>query len=212
MFRDTSINDFGNGAASAPYRMLKHSLGSPALAENYTVTSDTFAAIQLVRYLDQFGRQTSVASNADAPLEALDRENMIAVGTWGTLTPLRPYLDRLSFELGPHEAYVEFRHPYQGEPKRLVTIQESPERCILPGVIAFIPSNGGQTHLLVLASRNTSALVSLLTSTHGLEQLGRMWKSKGSPQYFEVAVNAEQSGRGLVRVWPVALHPYKNKP
>jgi hypothetical protein len=176
------------------------------------VTSDTFAAVQLVRYLDQFGRQTSVASNADASLEALDRENMIAVGTWGTLAPLRPYLEKLSFELGPHEGYVQFRHPAPGEPNRLVAVQESPERSILPGVIAFIPGNSGQTHLLVLASRNTSALVSLLTSTHGLEQLGKMWRSKGSPQYFEVAVNAEQSGRGLVRVWPVALHPYKNTP
>jgi hypothetical protein len=212
MFRDTGINDFGNGNASEPYRMLTAALGPPVLAENYTVTSDTFAAVQLVRYLDQFGRQTEVASNADASLEALDRENMIAVGTWGTLTPFKPYLDRLSFVLGPHEEYVEFRYQTPGEPKQLVTIHESPERSILPGVIALVPGSGGQTHLLVLASRNTSALVSLLTSTHGLEQLGTMWKFKGSPQYFEVAVNAEESGRGLVRVWPVALHPFKTKP
>jgi hypothetical protein len=212
MFRDTGINDFANGTASEPYRMLKAALGPPVLAENYTVTSDTFAAVQLVRYLDQFARQTAVASNADASLEALDRENMIAVGTWGTLTPLKPYLDRLSFELGPHEEYVEFRHRAAGEPKRLVTVRESAERSISPGVIALVPGSGGQTHLLVLASRNTSALVSLLTSTHGLEQLGTMWKSKGSPQYFEVAVNAEVSGRGLVRVWPVALHPFRTRP
>jgi hypothetical protein len=212
MFRDTGINDFGNGKQSEPFGMLTKALGPAALAENYTVTSDTFAAVQLVRYLDQFGRQTSVTSNSDAPLEALDRENMIAIGTWGTLTPLRPYLDRLSFELGPHEEYVEFRHPAPGEPKRLVTVQESPDRSILPGVIALVPGTGGQTHLLVLASRSTSALVSLLTSSHGLAQLGDMWRAKGSPPYFEVAVNAEQSGRGLVRVWPVALHPYKNRP
>lgn len=212
MFRDTGVNDFAKGQQSEPVHMLTNALGPAVLAENYTVTSDTFAAVQLVRYLDQFGRQTSVTSNSDAPLEALDRENMIAVGTWGTLTPLKSYLDRLSFELGPHERYVEFRHPVAGEPKRLVTVQESPDRSILPGVIALVPGTGGQTHLLVLASRSTLALVSLLTSTHGLDQLGVMWRAKGSPPYFEVAVNAEESGRGLVRVWPVALHPYKNKP
>ena len=212
MFRDTGINDFAGGDASEPFSILKRSLGSPTLAENYTVTSDTFAAVQLVRYLDQFGRQTAVASNADASLEALDKDNMIAVGTWGTLTPLKPYLDRLSFELGPHEEYLEFRHPAPGEPKRLVTIQESPDRRILPGVIALVPGSGAQTHLLVLASRNTAALVSFLTTNHGLAQLEAMWKSKGSPRYFEVAVNAEESGRGLVRTWPVALHPYITKP
>jgi hypothetical protein len=37
-----------------------------------------------------------------------------------------------------------------------------------------------------------------------------MWKAKGAPEYYEVVVNAELSGRELVRFWPVALHAYKN--
>jgi hypothetical protein len=213
MFRDTGVNAFANGENSEQYRMLAKSLGhQPVLAENYTVTSDTFAAIHLVRYLDQFSRQTTVSSSVDAPLEALDRENAIAVGTWGTLMPLKSYLDRLSFRLGPHEEYVEFRNPAPGEPKRIDLVQESPERRIRPGIIGLVPGNGGRTHLLILASLNTSALVSVLTSSNGLGQLEQMWKSKGSPKYFDVVVNAEESGRNLVRAWPVALHPYKNKP
>jgi hypothetical protein len=212
MLRDTGVNAFANGENSEQYRMLARSLGQPVLAENYTVTSDTFAAIHLVRYLDQFSRQTTVSSSVDAPLEALDRENAIAVGTWGTLTPLKSYLDRLSFRLGPHEEYVEFRNPAPGEPKRIDLVQESPERRIRPGIIGLVPGNGGRTHLLILASLNTSALVSVLTSSNGLGQLEQMWKSKGSPKYFDVVVNAEESGRNFVRAWPVALHPYKNKP
>ncbi|HEY1949856.1 MAG TPA: helix-turn-helix domain-containing protein [Bryobacteraceae bacterium] len=212
MLRDTGVNAFANGENSEQYRVLTKSLGQPVLAENYTVTSDTFAAVHLVRYLDQFSRQTTLTSSVDAPLEALDRENAIAVGTWGTLTPLKSYLDRLSFRLGPHEEYVEFRNPAPGEPKRIDLVQESPERRIRPGIIGLVPGNGGRTHLLILASLNTSALVSVLTSSNGLGQLEQMWKSKGSPKYFDVVVNAEESGRNLVRAWPVALHPYKNKP
>lgn len=210
MFRDTEVNEFSSGSNSTSYVKLEQELGRPTLADNYTVTSDTFASVRLARYLDKLGRQTTVHNSADAPLEALDAENVIAVGTWGTLTPLKTYLDRMSFELGPHEDFVRLRNPGPGEPKRINAVPESPERGIWPGVIGYLPGRGGQTHLLILASRHTSALVSFLTSRNGLDQLEKIWKAKGSPEYFEVIVNAELSGRGLVRFWPVALHPFKN--
>lgn len=208
MFRDTEVNDFAERSHSASYRRVEQLFGPPSLAENYTVTSDTFAAVRLARYLDHAGLQTSVVSSADGSLEALDKENLIAVGTWGTLSPLKPFLDEMNYHLGPHETSVDSRHPAAGEFARIDGITESPERGIWPGVIAFLPGNGGQTHLLILASRHTSALVSFLTSTNGLEQLEKLWKSKKSPEYFEVVVNAELSGRGVVRTWPVALHQY----
>jgi len=49
------------------------------------------------------GFEINVLSSANAPLEALDRENVIALGTWGTLTPLKPYLDRMNFVMSTHE-------------------------------------------------------------------------------------------------------------
>jgi hypothetical protein len=210
MYRDTEVNQFEAGRNSPQYRVLEHLMGAATLADNYTVTSDTFASVRLARYLDQFGIQTKVESSANAPLEALDTENVIAVGTWGTLTPLRPYLEHMDFELSPHEDFVTIGNPGPGEPKVVGQIVESPERGIWPGVIALLPGRSGRTRLLILASRHTSALVSFLTSTNGLDQLSRMWKAKGAPEYYEVVVNAELSGRELVRFWPVALHAYKN--
>jgi Transcriptional regulatory protein, C terminal len=208
MFRDTLVNDFNARENSAGFEALHKLMGNPSLAQNYTVTSDTFASVKLARYLDRFSLTTSVHSSADAPLEALDNENMIAIGTGGTLTPLKPYMDRMSFVLGPHEQSVEFRKQLPGEPKRIEWLQESSERAVWPGVIAYLPGPGGRTRLLILASRHTSALVSFLTSANGLEQLDRMWKAKGSPDYYEVVVNSEMNGLDLVRFWPVALHPF----
>lgn len=208
MLRDTEINEFAQGPLSSSYQQLTKSLGPPALAESYTVTSDTFAAIRLARYLDGLGLQTAVTSSADDPTEALDRENLVAVGTWGTLEPLSSYLQTMSFALGAHESSVILRDPSHGEPKRIESVAESQERGIWPGVIGFLPSRNGSNHLLVLAGRHTSALVSFLTSSTGLDQLEQLWRKKGCPQYFEVVVSAELSGRGIVRTWPVALHPY----
>lgn len=211
MFRDTEVNDFEDADRSAAVETLSHKLGAPSLAQSYTVTSDTFAAVRLTRYLDSQGFSPSVMSSASAPLEALDQENVIALGTWGTLRPLQPYLSQMSFELGEHEVFVINRSPGSGEPKRFDVIHESTERAVWPGVIAFLPGRNGKTHLLLLASRHTAALVAFLTSTNGLDQFTRLWRAKGAPRYFELVVAAEMNADQLVRFWPLALHAFPRK-
>lgn len=211
MFRDTEINDFANAGHSASVRNLSSLLGAPSLAQSYTVTSDTFAAVRLTRYLDSQGFSPTVMSSASAPLETLDQENVIALGTWGTLRPLQSYLSQMSFELGEHEVFVTNKSPLPGEPGRFDVIHESSERAVWPGVIAFLPGRNGKTHLLVLASRHTAALVAFLTSTNGLDQFTRLWQAKGSPRYFELVVAAEMNVDQLVRFWPLALHAFPLK-
>ena len=208
MLRETQINDFAKRTQSPEYRLLERMLGQPQLASNYTVTSDTFASVRLARYLDGAGFATNVLSSADSALEALDAENVIALGTWGTLSPLQPYLDRMHYVLSAHEFSVDVRDPRPGDPKSDKIIQESDLRSVWPGVIGVLPGRGGQTHLLVLASRHTSALVSFLTSHNGLDQLERIWKLNGSPEYYEMIVNAEMNGDKLVQFWPVSLRPF----
>lgn len=208
MLRDTEINDYDNRDRSAEYRELEKKLGPSELATNYTVTSDTFASVRLARYLDRALLATTVLSAADAPLEALDSENVIALGTRGTLRPLQPYLDRMNYVLSRHEVSVAIRNPLPGEPKSVDLITESPERSIWPGVIAVLPGRAGHTHLLILAGRHTSALVSYLTSSEGLAQLDRAWNAKGAPEYYEMIVSAEMDGSKLVGFRTAALRPF----
>ncbi len=211
MFRDTEVNEFASTSQSPLFKSFAAQAGKPTLADNYTVTSDTFASVQLARYLDRLGIQTTVNSAAEAPVEALDNENVIAVGTWGTLAPLKPFLDRMDFRLSAHETTVQVGHPSLGEPPVIENYPESVERSVWPGVVAFLPGLNGRSHLMILAGRHTKSLVSVLTSTVGLQELHKLWKTKGSPEFFEVVINAEMSGRDLLRAWPVTLHPYKNK-
>jgi len=206
MVRDTSINEFADRDRAAQYSALTKMMGQPNLAQNYTVTSDTFAAVSLVRYLDRFSFATALRSSAEAPLEALDSENVIAIGTWGTLAPVKPYLDRMTLRLSEHEMHVTNQRPLAGEPAEISHVAESPERMIWPGVIAVLPARGGRSHLLVLASRQTSALVSMLTTSHGLEEIERLRKVKGSPEFFEMAVQSEMNGMALVGSKAVVLH------
>jgi hypothetical protein len=208
MVRDTNLNEYNQLSDSATLRSFEKLLQGPQLAQNYTVTSDTFAAVRLVRHLDRFKFPTTVHSSADAVMETLDTQNVIALGTWGTLSPFTAYLDRMNFKLAMHEDSVDNRSPRPGEPKRISEVQESVDRAIWPGIVAVLPGPNAHSHLLIIAGRHTSALVSFLTSTDGLGQLDRLWRQSGSPNFYEVVVNAEVDGTNTtpVRFWPVALH------
>jgi hypothetical protein len=208
MVRDTNLNDYSKRADSRSLKTFDKLLGPAQLAQNYTVTSDTFAAIKLVRYLDGFHFPTTVHGSADAVLEALDTENVIALGTWGTMSPLATHLSKMNFQLASHEDSVENRSPFPGEPKRISQVSESEDRVIWPGVIAVLPGPNAHSHLLIIGGRQTSALVSFLTSTAGLSQLEQIWRRSGSPEFYELVVNAEVNGNNTtpVRFWTVALH------
>jgi hypothetical protein len=205
MFRDTEANDFETATQVPLFRQLGKTLGVPSLAENYTVTSDTFASIRLVRYLDSVGVHSTVARSFDAPLEALDRENVIAIGTWGTLASLGTYLDRLQLKLVAHESAVRSEG---AKPEEYRSITESPDRAIWPGVIAVMPGDSKHGHLLIIASRTTAGLVSFLTTAESLSAFEQMWTKHGSPEFFEMIVNTELRGDGVVRSWPVTLKTY----
>ena len=209
MFRDTEINDYRDHGKSPQVALFGQQFGPPQLAASYTVTSDTFAAVRLERFLDHVGFEINVLSSASAPLEALDRENVIALGTWGTLTPLKPYLDRMNFVMSTHEESVRNRNPLRGEPHQIDKLAESRSRITWPGIIALLPGHNNQTRLLLLASRHTAALVSFLTSSNGLDQLRRLWKENKSPEFYEVVVNSEIDNESPVRSWPVILRAYK---
>jgi hypothetical protein len=206
MFRDTNLNDFRSTGASPTVTAVQRIFGEAALADNYTVTSDTFAAVQLARYLERCGLETELHSSSDAPLAALDNENMIAIGTRGTLNDLKPYLDQTTFRLLPRDFDVENQNPRAGEPKQIRTEQESATRKIWPGTMAILPGRTGRTHLMILTARHTSSLVAFLTSAAGQDQLEHLWKAQGAPEYFEAVINAEMNGATLVRCWPVILH------
>jgi hypothetical protein len=137
MVRDTVVNDFSIRNGSRPLQSLDTNLGHPDLSHAYTVASDTFAALKLARYLDNSGFLTSVHSSADAVLESLDSENVIAIGTWGTLTPIKMYLDKLQYRLAPGEKAVDIQQPLPGEPKALSKLRKLPIAPFGPALSPF---------------------------------------------------------------------------
>jgi hypothetical protein len=212
--RDVEVNDFQAWANSNEIQSLAKDGGSPTLDYSYTVTSDTLAALDLARYLDSVGISDQVAFEVtdDSSMNVLEKNSVVAFGAHATLHPFRDYLATMNFTLAPNEAWVDNAHPTPGELQRYeITVQGRTHHIDL-GIIAVLPARGPDLKLLIMQSRHTSALVSLLTSQVGNSLFEKIYRSHGSPRYFEMVVNIETEGDHVIRTWPVALHPYTRNP
>jgi len=208
--RDIDVNDFQQWRSSPELVTISQYAGEPRLEQGYTVTSDTFAAIRLARYLDSVGLGNSLTFNnsSDSSMSDLESSSEIVFGSHGTLHAFQPFLDKMSFVLTENESSVEQRianHPSPHEIFRAV--DEGAGRTIEPGLIAFLPGKDGRTELLILQSRRTAALVEMMTSATGAEMIEQLRKKKGNPRFFEVVVLAEMNGDHMIRAWPLDLAP-----
>lgn len=212
--RDIDVNDFQAWATSNEIKSLANAGGSPTLDHAYTVTSDTLAALDLARYLDSVGIADQVAFEVtgDSSMNLLEKNSVIAFGAHSTLHPFGDYLATMNFSLAANEAWVDNAHPGTGESRRYEVSDQGNEHRIEPAIVAVLPGRGQNLKLLIMQSRHTSALVSMLTSQVGNSLYEKIYRSHGSPTYFEMVVEIESDGDHMIRSWPVALHPYTRNP
>ena len=212
--RNVDINDFPAWSESPDLVTLSQKYGEPQLDQSYTVTSDTFAAIALARYLDSAGMGKSVTfvDATGSPMDALEHSNEVVFGTHFTLSPFQSILNTMTFSMGIGEEFVLNGRPSPGEPALFRRLDENARRALEPSIIAFLPGKTTHTHLLILQGRHTSALIRFLTSSAGIASLNKIWRAHGSPRYYEAVVNVEVDGTDLISCQPVALHSYAYRP
>jgi hypothetical protein len=192
MVRDININEFSRSSDSAEIVDLEKRLGKPALAQNYTVSSDTFASLRMVRFFDAYGVPALISAATASPDEMLDSENLIALGTSTSLEPFRGYLDELSFSLGGDQQI--FDKSLKSPGIAFQSIRESNARTIYPGIIALLPGKSSDGRILILQSLQTTGLVSFLTSEEGLKELEKARAAAGNGPFFEAIVLSEMEG------------------
>lgn len=208
--RSTRVNAFPDTPNDPTFLALTKQLGKPALDQHYTVTSDTLAAVDLARYLDSVGgrQRTSFEIMRDSDMLVLERSNVIALGTYQTLSPLHDYLKVMNFSLNHDEEAAINAKPLPGEPASYPVIDESQERVIRPSIIALLPGRSSGLRVLLIESRVTSAQISLLSSTAGANSIESMLRSHGNPQYWEMVIETEINEGHALRSWPVTVHAF----
>jgi hypothetical protein len=209
--RSTQVNDFNDVPKDPEFAKLVGNLGSRTFEQSYTVTWDTLAAIDMARYLDSIGAKDRVSFNVTRDLSPLflENSNVIAVGTHQTLQPLSGYLQAMNFSLAPAESRVTNAKPRPGEQATYEIIKKNKDREVRPSILAVLPGRASGLKVMLLQSRDTGALVSLISSSAGSNSIEEMWKKEGSPQYFEMVTYTEVQGNTIpLRTWPVAIHKF----
>ncbi|WP_263409018.1 helix-turn-helix domain-containing protein [Terriglobus tenax] len=211
--RSTSVNSFEAMKTDPVFAAMTKDLGTPRLEQSYTVTWDTLAAIDMARYLDTIGnnkQRISFQVTRDSSMLMLEQANVIALGTHQTLEPLNQYLKAMNFTLSLEEAEVVNAHPAAGEPARFDAVEQSTERAVRPSIIALLPGRKPGLKVLILQSRDTAALVSMLSSSAGSNSIQEMLRKNGNPPYYEMVVQTEMANNRAVRSWPVAVHAFRS--
>jgi hypothetical protein len=194
MVRDITVNSPSEWSNSSVLpALLEKELGKPRIWHGYTVASDTFAAVQLARFLDRYGVRTRFSSSADSPTEIIDHENVVTFGTASSLAAFQSDLDRLTFRMAHHEAKVVDLLSPQDHPREFALVHESPERAVAPGIVAVIPKGSVGGRLMLVQGSHTMALISYLTSEEGMKEVGQALQSMKTP-YFEAVILSEVSG------------------
>jgi len=206
--RDTTVNDFLKIEDSAQLAKLRKRLGQPQLAQYYAVSSDVIACLKVMHYLDARDASVNISISSGASAEMLEGENVILVGTPGTLTPFQHQLDLLYFKFEPQGQLIHNAQPFPSEPREFKLIQESPSRTIFPGLIALIPGSSKGSHLMILAGRQTAALVSYLTSDEGNRELQEARNRVGGASFFEAVILSEVDGDTVLNSRLVAFRPF----
>lgn len=211
--RSTAVNDFNDLERDPKFQEILKGLGKPTFDQSYTVTWDTLAAIDMSRYLDSVGAKDRVSFDVTRDLSpvVLEQSNVIAVGTHQTLQPLREYLQAMNFSLSALEVRVANAKPRPGEQASYEIIWKSKEREVRPSIVALLPGRAPGLKVLLLQSRDTGALVSMINSESGSGAIEAMWKKNGSPKYFEMVTYTEMENNRPLRTWPVAMHAFSSQ-
>jgi hypothetical protein len=182
--------------------------GPPSLNEGFTVAKHAMAGVRLIQYLDKMGQEVHMIESEDLPADGLAVQNTVLLGSpTGGGALLSRYLDKTNFfAVSTYPGVVGSRRPKSGEVSEYHEELLSQSRRICPGIITVLPKRPEGTRTVLLVGRWTGALTMLLTSPEGLKLLDETVRHAGSPDAWEMVVQAEvQSETTVLKVWPVAI-------
>jgi hypothetical protein len=210
MARDVSVNSYNQIHTSKAIETLEDRLGKPQRWSHYTVASDTFASLRLVRFFLNYQLHSFVSGTAKSPQEITGGENLIVLGTSTSIAPrFRHYIDHLRFQLGPYpfENYVIDKTSSRRIRHEFPSMGGADSRAIYPGIIALEPQASGGGRILFIEGLQTSALTSFLTSHEGMKQIARAQALHGHNPYFEAVVLSDVNAGTPIISRMVAFQP-----
>jgi hypothetical protein len=181
--------------------------GPPKLSQNYVGVPEMNAGIRLLQFLHGRVGQLEVLESRKFATDLIAARNTIFIGMPRTAV----YLDQISRKLNFYVERVEpdvitSRTPLPGEQKQFAEVDYSADRVRFPGIIALLPSHPEHTRSLLLLGRSPISMATMLTSAEGLRLLDQQWRKAGSPDAWEMVIEADvYRGDTVAKVLPVSF-------
>jgi hypothetical protein len=203
--RDLQISDFPNWPWSPFLKDTADKWGPPELSQSYVGAMEMNAGVRLLQYLEQEGNSVRLTESRRFPAESFAVQNTIFLGMPRTAGYLSQMLEKTNFYIARVSPdVVRNRHPLPGEPAEFQEVSYSADRRVAPAIIILLPPRPERTRMLLLLGRNLTSITSVLVSLEGLKLLDEEWAKGGSPDAWEIVIQAEIYRDTILKTTPVA--------
>jgi hypothetical protein len=207
--RDLEISDFAHWTESPFLKETAGKWGAPELSQIYVGAMEMTAGIRLLQYLEKDRRQeVRMTESRKFPAESFASQNTIFLGMPRTAGYLKNMLEKTNFyieRVSPD--LIRNRDPKPGEPAEFREVTYSADRRLAPAIIVLLPARPEHTRMLMLLGRNQTSITSMLISLEGLKALDSLWAKCGSPEAWEMVIEAEVYRDTVLKTTPVACRP-----
>jgi hypothetical protein len=190
--RDLQISDFTQWPSSPFLKDTAAKWGSPELAQQYVGAMELRAGVELLQYLQKQSQQVQLIESRRFPAESFSAQNTIFLGMPRTATYLSQMLAKTNYYIASVDPEViKSRNPQPGEQAEYREISYSSDRRISPALIVLLPARPEHTRMLLLLGRHLTTMTSMLVTGDGLKLIDEQWRKAGSPEAWEMVVQAE---------------------
>lgn len=206
--RDLGISDFTQWTESPFIKKTAEKWGAPQSAQQYVGAMEMTAGIELLQYLEREAQIVRLTESRRFPAESFAAQNTIFLGMPRTATYLNQMLEKTNFYIASVDPdLVKSRHPQPNEAAEYREISYSADRRIVPGIITLLPARPEHTRMLVLWGRFLTSMSSMLVTRDGLRLIDEEWRKAGSPEAWEMVIQAEVNHETVLKFYASACRP-----
>jgi len=210
LVRDVDVSEFQEWQRSSFLRQLAEKWGPPTLNQIYIPGLQMKAAVRLLQYTEGLGRHPYLTDSPSLPVDSVSAQNTIFFGIpryYATSHRVNQILEKMNFSVTAYEPdVIKNKNPRNGEATEYREVDYSTAHKVFPELIILLPPVASRARTLLLLGSNAIAFTSMLTSSDGLKALDKFWSENGSPESWEMLINAEVNGETTLRVTPIAIH------
>ena len=208
--RDTKVAEFQNWATSPFLRQMAKTWGPPIFHQDYVLGNEMATALRIQQYLETMGQRPELIESRYLPADSANTRSAIFFGgarLYSAADQVNQALAKTNFGISAEPTIVTNRNPRPGEMADYRLLDYSKEHRIVPELMILLPKtpNGGRSLLLLGAS--PPAFLYVLLSTDGLRRFEERLKNEGSPESWEMLIQAEVNGDTILRVDLLAMRP-----